>query len=218
MQTIPTTVLTGFLGAGKTTLLNHILADARRRPHRGDRQRVRRGRHRRTAHAADRGDRDRDQQRLHLLQGARRSHHGARRSAGVGPFLRPGRDRDERARRSGTGHPVVRARRGAARTVRARCDRDGGRRAASADAARARRSARADRVRRRGASQQDRSRADVEHRRRRGRNPKAQSARAHSSHPRVRDRARGRARHRRLRSQEPARPRSGAARRARARA
>jgi ABC-type molybdenum transport system ATPase subunit/photorepair protein PhrA len=26
MQTIPTTVLTGFLGAGKTTLLNHILA------------------------------------------------------------------------------------------------------------------------------------------------------------------------------------------------
>jgi G3E family GTPase len=27
MQTIPTTVLTGFLGAGKTTLLNHILAD-----------------------------------------------------------------------------------------------------------------------------------------------------------------------------------------------
>jgi G3E family GTPase len=28
MQTIPTTVLTGFLGAGKTTLLNHILADS----------------------------------------------------------------------------------------------------------------------------------------------------------------------------------------------
>ena len=27
MQTIPTTVLTGFLGAGKTTLLNHILAE-----------------------------------------------------------------------------------------------------------------------------------------------------------------------------------------------
>jgi G3E family GTPase len=26
MQTIPTTVLTGFLGAGKTTLLNHILS------------------------------------------------------------------------------------------------------------------------------------------------------------------------------------------------
>jgi G3E family GTPase len=29
MQTIPTTVLTGFLGAGKTTLLNRILADPR---------------------------------------------------------------------------------------------------------------------------------------------------------------------------------------------
>jgi G3E family GTPase len=27
MQTIPTTVLTGFLGAGKTTLLNRILAE-----------------------------------------------------------------------------------------------------------------------------------------------------------------------------------------------
>jgi cobalamin biosynthesis protein CobW len=44
---VPCTIVTGFLGAGKTTLVRHVLENAKRPPPRGDRQRVRRRRHRR---------------------------------------------------------------------------------------------------------------------------------------------------------------------------
>ena len=46
MRRVPATIITGFLGAGKTSLVRHLLAQARRPPARGRRQRVRRARHR----------------------------------------------------------------------------------------------------------------------------------------------------------------------------
>ena len=125
---------------------------------------------------------------------------------GIGPFVRSRRDRDERARRSGAGHPVVRARRSAARTLRARRHRDGGGRPPLADAAR-RMTRRASRSRLPMCCCSTRSiswRAsgiDL----RRDRDPPPQSARPHSSHPRLRGRAREVLDVGRVRSQESAR-------------
>ncbi len=107
-NTVPVTILTGFLGSGKTTVLNHLLRAAVARRHRGDRQRVRRGRARSPADRA--GDRGRGaaEERLHLLHRARRHRRHAGRAVAAARRRRaaavpPHRDRDHRPRRSRAG-------------------------------------------------------------------------------------------------------------------
>ena len=160
---LPVTVVTGFLGSGKTTLIRRLLAPSGHEPGGGDRQRVRRGRHR---PRSDRGlvrERHPALERLSLL---RRPHRPAGDAAhalraapgGRSDRLRPRARRDERPRRPGAGDPDARHRHDARCALPARRGRDAGRRGERTRPARPRSGGgEAGRARRPPADHQDRS-------------------------------------------------------------
>ena len=158
-EKIPVTVLTGYLGAGKTTLLEPHPVRTARQEVCGDRQRIRRDRHRqRPRHRRGRGS-VRDEQRLHLLHRARRPGAHPRRADEAQGQVRRDHRRDHRPCRSGAGRADLLRRRGRAEQRAARCGGHRRRRQMAQRAAEGRAGGEEpDRVRRRDRAEQDRSR------------------------------------------------------------
>ena len=174
---------------------------AARQEIRRDRQRIRRDRHRQRPRRRRRRGSVRDEQRLHLLHGARRPDPHHRRADAAQGQVRRDHRRDDRPRRSGAGGADLLRRRERRQEREARRRGDGrGRHVAARPAARRAGGEEPDRLRRRDLAQQDRSRQRGRAARGRGAHPRHQSLCDPASHAARADPARCGARAQRVRS------------------